>query len=255
MKILPLLIASLLTAQAASANFQTWTTTTGDTVRARMVGVYGTRVFLETRGSRGVVKVPYPFLNKEGKERADLWRAEYASRQGEYTPVGESESKVSRFLARNLVRYEEGELAYYDFETANEPEFYAFYYSAKWCGPCRRFTPDLVEFYNDMRKEGYDDFEIVFVSSDRSKSQMRQYMDEDAMPWPAVKFGKREHTLLEKMSGNGIPCLVITDRKGRILVHSYKDGEYVGPRHPKNLLRAFLVSSKLLRDSANAGDS
>ena len=38
------------------------------------------------------------------------------------------------------------------------------YFSAQWCPPCRHFTPSLVEFRDQNKK----DFEVVFVSSDRS---------------------------------------------------------------------------------------
>jgi len=111
-----------------------------------------------------------------------------------------------------------------------EPQFYAFYFSGHWCAPCRRFTPTLVTFYNKMRERGYNNFELIFVSSDLSSSKMRGYMKEAKMPWPAIRYTKTENKLIQKYSGRGIPCLVVTDHEGNILLHSYKGEEYVGPR-------------------------
>jgi thiol-disulfide isomerase/thioredoxin len=46
-----------------------------------------------------------------------------------------------------------------------------FYVSAKWCPPCRKFTPLLQEFYAEMKKSGNHDLEIIFISLDREESQ------------------------------------------------------------------------------------
>ena len=90
------------------------------------------------------------------------------------------------------------------------------YFSAIWCGPCRQFTPRLIEFYKQAAAEG--DFEIVFVSSDRSQEDMMKYMKQDGMPFTAVPydadFGR---ALRRKLGVNGIPRLIIYDRSGKIL--------------------------------------
>ena len=44
------------------------------------------------------------------------------------------------------------------------------YFSAHWCPPCRRFTPQLAEQYKKLAKELELPFEIVFVSSDRDEA-------------------------------------------------------------------------------------
>ena len=50
------------------------------------------------------------------------------------------------------------------YEMAAEPNYYAFYFSAHWCPPCRAFTPKLVEFYNAQEGKKKN-FEIIFVSN------------------------------------------------------------------------------------------
>merc|ERR1712013_942318 len=43
------------------------------------------------------------------------------------------------------------------------------YFSAHWCPPCKQFTPILRDFYQEVEDQGV---EIIFVSSDRSPSEM-----------------------------------------------------------------------------------
>ena len=71
-------------------------------------------------------------------------------------------------------------------------KYWAFYYSASWCPPCRAFTPDLVSFYNDF-KPSHPDFELIFVNDDRSEDDMLNYMKGDSMPWPAVWYSDIEN--------------------------------------------------------------
>lgn len=40
------------------------------------------------------------------------------------------------------------------------------------CPPCKGFTPQLASFYDDLKDRG--DFEIVFVSSDKSDSEFEE---------------------------------------------------------------------------------
>lgn len=52
------------------------------------------------------------------------------------------------------------------------------YFSAEWCGPCKTFTPHLIDFYN--RYHQY--IEIVFVSQDKSEAQFWNHVTESRMP-------------------------------------------------------------------------
>ena len=45
----------------------------------------------------------------------------------------------------NLVRVKNGNLVALDESDLAQKKIYGLYFSAHWCGPCRKFTPKLVE--------------------------------------------------------------------------------------------------------------
>jgi nucleoredoxin len=58
-----------------------------------------------------------------------------------------------------------------------QAKYIAFYCGAGWCGACHRFTPELVKFCNEMKPK-YANFEVVFLSDDRSPVEMQNYITE-----------------------------------------------------------------------------
>lgn len=102
----------------------------------------------------------------------------------------------------------------------SKKEYIVLYYSASWCPPCQKFTPDLVKYYNEVKKEkGIDmPFEVILVSSDRSASAMEGYMKQKKMPWPAIKFGKKEKIdVVKNNAPRGIPYIVVIDKEGTVV--------------------------------------
>ncbi|KAK7313094.1 hypothetical protein VNO77_37494 [Canavalia gladiata] len=93
------------------------------------------------------------------------------------------------------------------------------YFSASWCGPCRRFTPTLVEVYNEIVPKG--DFEIVFVTDDKDDESFNIYFSK--MPWLAIPFSDSETRsgLYELFHVRGIPHLTLLDETGKVVT---KDG-------------------------------
>ena len=91
------------------------------------------------------------------------------------------------------------------------------YFSAHWCPPCRGFTPDLIEFYNELKSSRPDDFEIVFVSSDNDVASFNGYYGD--MPWLAVPFEDRarNEALESRFHVSGIPTLVILEPSGAVI--------------------------------------
>ncbi|KAJ6431307.1 hypothetical protein OIU84_018739 [Salix udensis] len=89
-----------------------------------------------------------------------------------------------------------------------------FYFSGSWCGPCRNFTPLLLEVYEQLSSKG--DFEVVFISSDRDDESFNKYFSK--MPWLALPFSDAEtrKRLKEVFKVRGIPNLVIFDTNGKV---------------------------------------
>lgn len=97
------------------------------------------------------------------------------------------------------------------------------YASAHWCPPCRKYTPQLIKFYNDAKHFYKQDpkrtrsVEIVFVSADHDMSGFKNYYA--TMPWLAVPFdADTRERLMSWMKVTGVPRLMVLDgRTGKIL--------------------------------------
>lgn len=87
-------------------------------------------------------------------------------------------------------------------------KYLMLYFSASWCPPCRAFTPTLSEFYTKLKAER-SDFELLFVSSDKSEADFNDYFKK--MSFGALPFKFRdEKAALSKLFGvSGIPMLII----------------------------------------------
>jgi thiol-disulfide isomerase/thioredoxin len=90
------------------------------------------------------------------------------------------------------------------------------YFSAHWCPPCRQFTPVLSKLYKSMKAEKKD-FEIIFISSDKSQEEFDEYVKEH--PWPALPWSQRKvkDKLSRKMKVSSIPALVILNKEGQVV--------------------------------------
>ncbi len=125
-----------------------------------------------------------------------------------------------------LVRRKGGSLEPCALSELGQVQYVVLYYSASWCAPCRQFTPKLVDFYNKTKAK-HPEVEIIFVSHDHNASAMEAYMNEEQMPWPAVRFDQIDKGI-NKYADEGIPWLVIFDRAGAPVQPPKED-----PNHPR----------------------
>lgn len=236
MKTLTSFLIGISLAGSASAAFESWTNKDGKSVELDLVNV--TQVDGQAQGE---------FKMRNGRsatlKASDLAEAD-AKRLAEWKPSATAAatpaaSVFDDALGGNLVALKgKGLAAKKDF--VKPTKYYLFYYTASWCGPCQKFTPSLVEFYN-AKKPGNDEFEIILVTSDSDEDSMEQYAVEKKMEWPQLKLSKVERFKKEfKHPGGGIPNLVLTDTEGKLLKTSYEGKNYMGPAVVMNHLGSLL---------------
>jgi nucleoredoxin len=159
-----------------------------------------------------------------------LYQEQLMKRRAAAPALPGAKHAVGATLENSLLTMKDGKAVAVDGEAAASKKLIGLYYSARWCGPCRKFTPKLVEFYNRVAPQ-HPEFEIVFVSNDHSRAEMESYMREEKMPWPALDYDKVKGRVdLQKFAGDGIPCLVIVDANGHVVSDSYAGKEYRGPQ-------------------------
>lgn len=142
---------------------------------------------------------------------------------------------VAEALGGKLVRLQDEALVAHELDPERTIDHFLLFYSAAWNPACVKFTPALVQFYNEQKAAGAN-FEIIFVSGDDSEEEMRQHMADTKMPWPALRFTDKGAAAVEFVNaaaGRGVPCLAALDSRGLILVHSYKRRkDYLGVENP-----------------------
>ena len=114
--------------------------------------------------------------------------------------------------------------------SANDAPFLGVYFSAHWCGPCRGFTPKLINFYEVANKD-QKQIEIIFVSADRSEGEFNEYYG--TMPWKSIPFG---HEAIDNLNDcfeiQGIPSFLVFNKEGKLI--DEKARTTVENRYPKN---------------------
>ncbi|MEM0896733.1 MAG: thioredoxin-like domain-containing protein [Verrucomicrobiota bacterium] len=126
--------------------------------------------------------------------------------------------------------------------TLRSKDFVVLYFSAHWDHRSKEATPELVEFYEQARKK-HENFEIVFISSDKDEKEMLRFMNGYRMPWVALNFEKqRDVDGLVKHAGRAIPSVAVLDAEGKLVAHSFEKGKYQGVLKPVEAMKRLLDS-------------
>ena len=217
---------------ASDEEIRVWTFLNGEEFELKLANAYGSKVYFTNKKGHSF-SVAIAALTEADRAEVVYWsrKRDAAVTAGTLAP-----GQFTRLFRKDAEKYRGNEPLKVNWEGKPEPEFYAVYTSASWCKPCRGFTPKLVGFYKANKPAYGDAFEFILCSWDESKSKMLAYMEEEDMPWYG-NWKKRNTRFWRKYQGNGIPCLVIVDRNGYILSHSYDAEGYIGPRAPMEELR------------------
>lgn len=212
-------VVSGLLSASGFAGFETWTSKDGKAAELELVSVSqsGGEKIGEFRMRTGkTVSISSSSLSDADARRLSEWKpAEAASVEAPAT-AGKP-SKFDDILDGNLVKLDGRSLKRFSQETKPE-KYYIFYYTASWCGPCQKYTPSLVDFYNKNKNAN---FEIVLITSDSDEGGMETYAREKKMPWPQLKMSrvaKFEKQFDHKV--NGIPSVITCDLDGNIVSRS-----------------------------------
>mmetsp|Transcript_53925 Transcript_53925/g.101086 ORF Transcript_53925/g.101086 Transcript_53925/m.101086 type:complete len:442 (-) Transcript_53925:65-1390(-) len=93
------------------------------------------------------------------------------------------------------------------------------YFSAHWCPPCRGFTPVLAKWYEKIKPELADKFEIIFCSGDRDEGSFKEYykeMREGGGKWLAMPWDRKDE-LDPLFEIQGIPTFLIVSPEGKVI--------------------------------------
>jgi nucleoredoxin len=166
---------------------------------------------------------------EEARKFDTLYQDQLARQRASIRPAAIASNAILPLVKGDLVYWHNGSLSRFDDEPLEKKKLIALYFSAHWCGPCRKFTPQLVDYYNRVAPQ-HPEFEVIFVSLDKSQFAFETYMRETNMPWPAIDYAKvASKDAIRKYAGDGIPCLVLLDASGKVISDSFAGKEYLGP--------------------------
>jgi thiol-disulfide isomerase/thioredoxin len=129
------------------------------------------------------------------------------------TPQVEFAPGIARVFPKTLVRKSMDTVQTRD---ALADKAILLYFSAHWCGPCRKFTPELASKYAEWKRAGKA-IEVVFCSLDQQQEEYENYYKSD-MPWLSIPWSSEQREAFPNQFGvKGIPQLVVIGRTGAVL--------------------------------------
>ena len=226
-------IAFLALTIAASLQARTWTSTAGTTIEGELIDYANLTAIIQAEDGRRL-PVQLELLSPSDKEYVKEW---YVAKKNGSALSTDKADKATKELRPELTKLLPEKLIDSSGKEVSRDELagktVGFYFSAHWCPPCKAFTPSLVKF-RDANKE---DFEVVFVSSDRSPAAQMSYMKEFDMKWFTIKHRSKEaNALAQKYGVRGIPALIIVGADGKTIT---KDGRRDVSSNPNGALASW----------------
>lgn len=230
---------ALLFSSAVSAEMRTWTSSAGSELEAELIEFSNRVVVLRSADGRRI-SLPINKLAPADQVMVTKWHAENSKSTGGFASASKQQA-VKAQLKPGLAEMLPSKLLDSSGKKISRDELagktVGFYFSAHWCPPCRAFTPSLVKFRDSNKK----DFEVVFVSSDRSADAQMGYMKETDMKWYTLELGSSEgNALKQKFGVRGIPALIIVSPDGETVT---KNGRGDVSSNASGAIKAWTKSS------------
>lgn len=88
---------------------------------------------------------------------------------------------------------------------------------ATWCGPCKKETPDMVEVYNEYKKQGVEFISVDTGEQGDAVAKVKEFAGKYKVEWPIVMDDQDYN---QQYAGNGIPTNMVLNSKGTIVAYS-----------------------------------
>jgi nucleoredoxin len=215
-----------------------WTSSSGSSIQAELID-YSDRIVVLRSSEGRRISLNVNQLSPADQEIINKWKGkssksltDSSSKSGKKTAKAQLNPGLAELLPEQILD-SKGKKISRD-ELAGKTV--GFYFSAHWCPPCRAFTPNLVKF----RDSNKDDFEVVFVSSDKSPEAQMGYMKETGMKWYTLPHRSSEgNALKQKFGVRGIPALIIVSPDGATIT---KNGRGDVSSNPKGAINSWSKS-------------
>lgn len=97
---------------------------------------------------------------------------------------------------------------------AVKKKYLGIYGSASWCGPCKLFTPRLIQFYEKNKNK----LDIVLIGYHWTKEDVSSYMKKYKMPWAGTYRTENVEEFIQKYKIEGIPDFRLFNSEGELLI-------------------------------------
>jgi nucleoredoxin len=131
---------------------------------------------------------------------------------------------MAQILAGSMLVFQDGTKV--PAEEHLKDKIVALYFSAGWCGPCQQFTPvlkaifpfhfsfqdmNIQKFYDDLKEEGINNFEIVFLSWDENADEQEQYFRDVHGRWARLDYSDPKNKLDIKSYDHQFVCFCLLE--------------------------------------------